>query len=229
MGVKNIYIVGGTGAVSTAVENDLKEFTVKRITGNDRVETSYNVALEAFGTAPTEVVLANGLAYADALSISAIAAAKGMPILLVNNSELSANEKSYIAGKTVYAVGGAGVISNDVVVTAKATRLSGLDRYETNAAILNKFTQDYSKIYLAKGTNENLVDALTGSALAALGNNPIILVDGSSAINAKISAVVKANISNESTEVLLGGTVSTAASATVEKMKPSPLEVISIE
>lgn len=229
LGVKNIYIVGGIGAVSTEVENELKEFTVKRITGTDRVETSYNVALEAFPTAPKEVVLANGLAYADALSISAIAAAKGMPILLVNNSKLSAKEESYIAGKTVYAVGGAGVMSNAVVDTAKATRLSGIDRYETNAAILNKFPQDYSKIYLAKGTNENLVDALTGSALAALGNNPIVLVNGSSAIHSKISAVVKANISNISTEVLLGGTVAPVAAATVETMKPSPLEVVSIE
>ncbi|MGV8983300.1 cell wall-binding repeat-containing protein [Clostridium sp.] len=229
LGVKNIYIVGGIGAVSTEVENNLKEFTVKRISGKDRGETSYNVAIEAFPTAPTEVVLANGSAYADALSISAIAAAKGMPILLVSNNKLSASEASYISGKTVYAVGGTDVLNPIMANATKVTRLSGIDRYETNAAILAKFPQDYSKIYLAKGTNENLVDALTGSALAALGNNPIVLVDGYSKINSKISAVVKANIGNTSTEVLLGGTVAPAAAATVETMKPSPLEVVSIE
>ncbi|MBU3143483.1 cell wall-binding repeat-containing protein [Clostridium sp. CF012] len=229
LGVKNIYIVGGTGAVSAAVENALKEFTVKRLTGKDRVETSYNVAIEAFGVAPTEVVLANGLAYADALSISAIAAVKGMPILLVNDNKLSPKEETYIAGKTVYAVGGTGVLSESVVDTAKATRISGIDRYETNAAILSKFQQNYSKIYLAKGTKENLVDALTGSALAALGNNPIVLVNAKSEINAKISVIIKTNISVDSTQVLLGGTVAPAAAVAVEAMKPQPLEVISIE
>jgi putative cell wall-binding protein len=229
LGVKNIYIVGGTGAVSIAVQNSLKDFTIKRITGKDRIETSYKVALEAFPTAPTEVVIANGLAYADALSISSIAAVKGMPILLVSNNTLTTEQTSYIAGKTVYAVGGTGVIGASVVTQAKATRLAGADRYETNAAILAKFPQNYSKIYLAKGTNENLVDALTGSALAALGNYPIVLVNSKSAINAKISVVVKANISIDSAQVLLGGTVAQVAATSVEAMKPLPFQVISIE
>jgi putative cell wall-binding protein len=229
LGVKNIYIVGGTGAVSTAVQNSLNDFTIKRITGKNRIETSYKVALEAFPTAPTEVVIANGLAYADALSISSIAAVKGMPILLVSNNKLTTEQTSYIAGKTVYAVGGTGVIGASVVTQAKATRLAGTDRYETNAAILDRFPQDYSKVYLAKGTNANLVDALTGSALAALGNNPIVLVNGSSAINAKISVVLKANLGADSTQVLLGGTVAQVAATSVEAMKPLPFKVISIE
>jgi len=229
LGVKNIYIVGGTGAVSTAVENQLKEFTVKRLTGKDRVETSYSVAIEAFGVAPTEVVLANGLAYADALSISAIAATKGMPILLVTNNKLSANVESYIAGKTVYAVGGTDVLNPPLATNTKLTRLSGNSRYDTNAAILAKFPQDYSKIYLAKGTKENLVDALTGSALAALGNFPIVLVDGNNTINANQKAVVKANITVNSAEVLLGGTVSAASATMVETLKPISLQVVSIE
>ena len=229
MEVENIYIVGGTGAVSTAVENELKEFTVKRLTGIDRVETSYNVAIEAFGVAPTEVVLANGLAYADALSISSIAAVKGMPILLVTNNKLSASVESYIAGKNVYAVGGTDVLNPTIPTATNVTRLSGDNRYDTNAAILAKFPQDYSKIYLAKGTKENLVDALTGSALAALGNYPIVLVDGNSVINANQKIVVKDNILPASTEVLLGGSVAPAAAATVETLKPLPLQVVSIE
>lgn len=227
--VTNIYIVGGTGAVSTAVENALKEFNVKRLTGIDRVETSYSVAREAFPVAPTEVVLANGLAYADALSISSIAAVKGMPILLVANNKLSANVESYIANKTVYAVGGTDVLNPVVPATAKVTRLAGDDRYDTNAAILTMFPQNYSKIYLAKGTKENLVDALTGSALAALGNYPIVLVDGNSVIHSKTSAIVKTNITVDSTEFLLGSTVSSAAAVSVEALKPQPLEVVSIE
>ncbi len=230
LGVKDVYIVGGTGAVSTEVENSLKEFNVKRLTGQDRAETSYNVANEAFPVAPKEVVIANGLAYADALSISSVAAVKGMPILLVTNNKLSANEESYIAGKTVYAVGGTGVLSSELVDNkAKAERIAGIDRYETNAAILNKFPQDFSKMYIAKGTKANLVDALTGSALAALGNNPIILVDDNSVVKASIKTIIKSKITANSTEFLLGSTVNSSAAVSVEALKPQPLEVVSIE
>jgi putative cell wall-binding protein len=226
LGAKNIYIVGGTGAVSTTVENELKDFNVIRLSGKNRADTSYKVALAAFGTTPTEVVIANGLAYADALSISSIAAVKGMPILLVVDNKLTANVASYITDKKVYAIGGTGVLSTEVVNTAKATRLSGLNRYETNAAILAKFPQNYSKIYLAKGTNENLVDALAGSALAALGNNPIVLVDGQSSIDASLMDILKTNISTDSTEILLGGTVSKSAADAVESLN---FRVVSID
>ncbi len=220
LGVKNIYIVGGVGAVSTAVENDLKGFTIKRITGKDRVETSYNLALEAFPVAPTEVILANGLAYADALSISAIAAVKGMPILLVNNNKLTANEKTYIAGKTVYAVGGMGVLNPKIESAANVIRLAGDNRYETNAEILKQFKPDYSKIYLANGTNPHLVDALTGSALAAKTNSPVVLVDGNSTINTKLLGVVQASIREDSQEIILGGTVAQSAADAIETLKP---------
>jgi putative cell wall-binding protein len=221
MGVKNVYIIGGTIAVSKTVEEALEKsnFKVIRIAGKNRTETSYKVAIEAFGTIPNEVVIANGLAYADALAISSVAAVRGMPILLVVNNKLSADVASCIANKTVYAVGGTMVLSEDVVTKANATRLSGKNRYETNAAILKKFPQNYNKIYLAKGTTANLVDALAGSALAALGNNPIILVDENSAISENLEKIITANISNTSTEILLGGTVSNSAGVAVEAMK----------
>ncbi|MGK0469398.1 cell wall-binding repeat-containing protein, partial [Clostridium sp.] len=167
LGVKKVTIVGGTSAVSGVVESELKAtgVTVERVSGADRFETSLEIAKAAFGTTSTEVVVANGLASADALSVSAIAANKGMPILLVNNrTGLTAEQKAYIAGNTVYAVGGTTVLSEAIV--GNATRLSGANRYETNAAILAKFAPDYSKIFLAKGTNANLVDALVGSAYA---------------------------------------------------------------
>jgi uncharacterized repeat protein (TIGR02543 family) len=219
LGAKNVYIVGGTGAVSTAVEDALKDFTVKRISGKDRVDTSYQIALEAFEVEPEEVVIANGLAYSDALSISSIAAIKGMPILLVVKNKLTDDQVKYIEGKTVYAIGGTGVLSKEVVLAAKAIRISGADRYETNAAILNKFEQDYSSIYIAKGTKENLVDALAGSALAAKGNNPIVLVGRNSSINVKLAEAIRNNINGKSEEILLGGEVSKSAADAIEVLK----------
>lgn len=230
LGVKNVYIVGGVGAVSKTVADQLaaQGLTITRVSGNDRFETSLKIAKEAFATTPAEVVIANGLAYADALSVSSIAAAKGMPILLVNNSKLSADQAAYIAGKTVYAVGGEGVLNTDVVSVAKAERISGLDRYKTNAAVLAKFKPDYSKIYLAKGTPANLVDALAGSALAALTNSPIVLVDQANKINVEQSAVVKANVTGNSAVVTLGGTVTQAAADAIDALKSQEVALKSV-
>jgi putative cell wall-binding protein/lysophospholipase L1-like esterase len=218
MKVKKVYIVGGTGAVTKAVADKFDvDFDVERIEGKTRVETSYNIAQEAFGVAPKDVVIVNGYAYIDALSVSSIAAKKGIPILLVNNNKLSTDVASYITGKTVYAVGGTGVLSNEVI--GSATRLYGDNRYDTNAAVLKEFKQDYSNIYLAKGTDENMVDALTGSALAAKGNNPIVLVDGKNAINDNQDTVVKANITASSAIFTLGGTVSDVAVNAIDALR----------
>ncbi len=229
LGVENVYIVGGKGVITQAVEDNLKSknLNVKRVSGNDRFETSLAIAKEAFSTKPSEVVITNGLSYADALSISSIAARKGMPILLVNNNkQLSQDQKNYIAGSTAYAVGGTGVLSETIVIAVNATRISGVNRYETNASILNKFPQDYSKIYIAKGTNENLVDALSGSALSALSNNPIVLVNGNSTIIENLEIVIENNISKDSKEVLLGGTVSQSISNDIDVIKPLYLKTI---
>lgn len=223
---KTIYIVGGTGAVSTDVETALKAVApVTRLWGTDRVATSVEVAKKV--SSPSAYVLASATSYADALSVSPVAAAKGMPVLLVLNNKLSDAEKTLISGKTVYAVGGTGVISDAVVTAASATRVAGANRYETNAAILKQFAPDYSKIYLARGTDKNLVDALAGSTLAAKGSNPIVLVDGTDTLNSKVSDVIKANVKSDSAEVLLGAVTSKAADA-VEALKPQDLVVSSV-
>jgi putative cell wall-binding protein len=226
LGVKTITIVGGDNAVSPAVEAELKAtgVTVERVFGADRFETSLAIAKAAFGTDATNVVIANGLASADALSVSSIAAYEGMPVLLVNNKTgLTAEQKAYIAGTTVYAVGGTTVLSDAVV--GNATRLDGANRYETNAAILAKFAPDYSKIFLAKGTEANLVDALVGSAYAAKGNNPIVLVNSQDEINAKLATEVTKNIKTNSEIVSLGGKVITSTIDAVEAMKSQVLAI----
>ncbi|MGK0466944.1 MAG: hypothetical protein ACJAX4_002234 [Clostridium sp.] len=74
-------------------------------------------------------------------------------------------------------------------------------------------------MFLAKGTNANLVDALVGSAYAAKGNNPIVLVDSQDGINAKLINVVTDNIKADSEIVRLGGKVTTSAADAIEAVK----------
>lgn len=207
LGVKNIFIIGGTGSVSQVIEDKLTAKGIKciRIKGNDRYETS--AAIANYIGISKEVVVATGENSPDALSIASYAALKGMPILLTKSNKLPDPISKYMAKSGVtksYAIGGTAVI-NDSVFNALPgrERLSGKDRYATNAAILEKFASEFdlSSIYFATG--ENFPDALAGSALAASMKAPIILVN--SKIAEGTAKFVQENINKIKTAYALGG------------------------
>ncbi|SPF46016.1 Cell wall-binding protein [Candidatus Desulfosporosinus infrequens] len=177
--VKQVFIIGGVGVISTNVEQEIKNMgiVVTRLAGNDRYATSLKVA-QAMGKF-NQAVIATGEDFPDALSIAPIAAMKGIPIILTPKDNLPAGLKDYL-NKTVqntYVVGGVGVVSDNVFNQLPSPmRLSGIDRYETNLSIIKEFSTDlnFANCYLATG--EDFPDALAGSALAASTSSPIILV-----------------------------------------------------
>lgn len=204
---KNAYIVGGTSAVPSNVEGQLKSLGINstRLSGYDRYETAVKVA-EIVGTS-NGIVLASGTSFADALSIAPIAAANGMPILLTLPNKLSNYNKAFITGKNIgvtYVIGGDTVIAGaNVNNYPNPVRLGGLNRYETNTNVLQYFAQNinYDKMYLASGLN--FPDGLVGAPIAALTQSPIILINDNSScmeqINSKLTGV------NPSELYVLGG------------------------
>lgn len=185
LNAKNVFIVGGEGVVSKSIKEQLEEnhLTVTRLSGNNRYETSLNIAnyiVQKFNVG-NEIVIATGEGFPDALSIAPIAANKGMPIILSPKDEFPNSAKKFITDNKVikaFVIGGTGVISNKVMQQLPSPeRVWGADRFMTNVSILNKFANDISfdKAYLATGNN--FPDALAGSALAPKTSSPIILVD----------------------------------------------------
>lgn len=177
-----VYILGGTGAVSSAVEDTLKKsnLTVERLKGVDRYETAAKIALEGVPSS-TEAFLASGNSFADALSISSYAAAKGIPLLLTDAGsvpEVTLNALLTLGVKKITLIGGEGVILPQVKALLEKNytvdRLAGLDRYQTNLKVLNTLSYNSNSIYVATG--EDFPDALAGAVLAAKQNNPIVLV-----------------------------------------------------
>lgn len=178
---KHVIIIGGTGAVSAAVEEELTDEgidLIERIYGRDRFETSARIA-ERLGEVDTIAVVTGG-DFPDALSISAIAAVLKIPILLVERDGIPGDVESYIAGRDVvrtYVIGGTAVISNEVAdILPNPHRIYGDDRYDTNIEVIKMFQKelDFFNIYAAVG--EEYADALTGAALAARDNAPVVLV-----------------------------------------------------
>lgn len=138
-GVNKIYIIGGTGSVSTGVENTLKSkgITITRIQGSDRLETSVNVANEIKKYSNSNYVFfVNGYkGEVDATSISPVACKFGAPIILTNGT--STNYPT--TDKECYVVGGTDIMSDSIVQSTVSTRLSGSDRFETNKEVINTF------------------------------------------------------------------------------------------
>ncbi|AFM43212.1 cell wall-binding protein [Desulfosporosinus acidiphilus SJ4] len=176
--VKSVFIVGGAGVISSAVEQTIESMGIQvtRIAGNDSYETSVKIA-QALGQT-TQAVVASGETFPDALSIAPIAAMKGMPILLTTQNTLPDSVKTYLKGiQSTYVVGGTGVISDSILSQLPSpTRLSGQDRYDTNISVLKAFAGqlDFSTCYISTG--ENYADALAGSVLASITSSPLILV-----------------------------------------------------
>lgn len=208
LGVKKVFIIGSEGAISKDVENKIKSLniSVERIGGRDRFETSIEIAkkIDSFN----EIVITTGLNFPDALSIAPIAAIKQMPIILVPKDKMPSKIQEFLLDKNinkVYVIGGKEVVSDECVeiFADKLDRISGDNRYKTNAAILNRFKEDFSssKLYIATGLN--FPDALSGSGLIAKNNSPLVLVSGS--IDDEIKNFVNNNFTNTTSKYILGG------------------------
>ena len=118
LSTKQFYLIGGTGAVTPAIDKGLKDlgFTPKRIEGKTRYETSAAVARKFFAKAKT-VVLAYAHDFPDGLSGGPLAMMKNAPIVLAD-SKTTAAAKAYV--KSAGAVesitlGGPTLISNKAV------------------------------------------------------------------------------------------------------------------
>ncbi|MPM57567.1 hypothetical protein SDC9_104389 [bioreactor metagenome] len=144
---KNIYIIGGENSVSDSVVNELKSMNlyVERISGNDRYETSLEIA-KKLGVV-SEMAVVNGVkGIPDAVSIAPVAANKNMPIVLSSPNEGTKLFDQYIKEngiKKSYVIGNKAAISDEIAnKLPNAERIGGINRNETNAAILEKFYTD---------------------------------------------------------------------------------------
>ena len=108
-------IIGGTGAVSQKVEDQLNEIgTAERVKGKTRYETSVVIAQRYFGS-PKAAVLAYAQGFPDGLCGGPLAMNMGAPLILTSNESPAAAD-AYIEGVTVGAVtGGTGRITDDTV------------------------------------------------------------------------------------------------------------------
>lgn len=178
----NIVILGGTGAVSQSIQDELSaDATVVRIGGANRYETSANVAMDLYSPGVDTVYVASGQDsnFADALSGGALAGYEGAPVLLTRGDRAlteTMEALDYLAPTNVVVLGGEAAVSADVYTAVGGTdRLAGADRYETGVAITAAYDADQAQAYIASGLA--WPDALAGAALAGYEGAPMLLTE----------------------------------------------------
>lgn len=200
LNTKSITLLGGTAAISGDIEKQLKGsgYTVTRIGGKNRYETSSMIAKQLYTTTqktPTKLYFAYGGNYPDALAISSVAAIEGNPILYApNKGGIDSSVSSYVKGsgcKEGVILGGTAGISAPVEEAVKklglsTTRICGIDRYQTAYAICNAYNEVFDGEGIAFATGRNYPDALAGGAFAAKLGIPLVFSD-----NALVSAEAK--------------------------------------
>ncbi len=195
LGADKIYIIGRENAISLGVEKELRGFgSVKRLGGLDRFETSTMVAKEVVSIVGNKytAVIATGMNFADALSISPFAAKNGYPILLVRPKKVPAVVKKTLNGfgtKDVYIAGGHMAVSRSLEkeLPSLVERVGGSDRYETSAMIASNFFSRSKKAFMASG--QVFADALVIGPVAARENAPVLLT-----AREKLPKVMKSHI-----------------------------------
>ncbi|WP_343101188.1 cell wall-binding repeat-containing protein [Romboutsia sp. MSSM.1001216sp_RTP31141st1_G3_RTP31141_220114] len=199
---KNIYVIGGESSVSNSVIKELKSMnlSVERISGKDRYETSLAVAkkLNEWSSHIQEIAVVNGVTgLPDAISIAPVAGDRYMPIVLASPNEGTKVFDQYIKDNEVsksYVIGSEASISNEIAnKLPNPERLGGIDRNETNAAILEKFytNEELNNIFIAKNgmkKPDDLIDALSVGVLASKEKSPVVIVGND--LNAKQESIL---------------------------------------
>ncbi|WP_194903978.1 cell wall-binding repeat-containing protein [Quadrisphaera sp. INWT6] len=177
LGVKNVWLVGGTTVIPQSVEDAIKvDYKVTRINGSDRYETAKLIAeagAKISGKQPSKVFVASGTSFADALAVSPVAYAKGYAIALTEKDSTSGytkDELKAIGADTKILVGGTAVVSDSVKSDlGVSTRVAGDDRAVTANLVADwaKKSEGFNpaQAALVGGTNGNGADSLVASAV----------------------------------------------------------------
>jgi len=197
LGVDNVWIVGGTGVVSTAVDDQLTAAgmtVMPRVSGPNRYETAKQVAYlvmdivqsDPEGHWRQEAFFVRGDEFPDALSVAPHAYAEKIPILLVEPGGVPAATEEAVTFCYIndgHIIGGTGAVSAltateiGMLLGDAADRWSGVDRYATSATCaahgVARGWLDFDDLGVATGLA--FPDALSGGAASGYYGSPLIL------------------------------------------------------
>lgn len=228
LGTTKVVLVGGEIALSTNVVNQLKNaiptLTVERLSGKTRYET--NEVINAKLPNANGIFVASGTNFPDALAATSIAVTQGWHILLSDGKDYTAAINEQVHSKPTVIVGGTLAVSTQLEEKIKeragsdnVTRLSGKDRYGTNAALINHFSQTFKSPTFVVSTGTNYPDALVSSSLSGKHQAPLFLVGNSIAETLRPTLTSYLDERAAKTSLYTGGVVPQAVKTEIDQLK----------
>ncbi len=198
LGATTVVLLGGTGALSSRVERDVRALdgvrTVERMAGSTRWETAVVTAEAVGGAGERTVLLVEGdnddpaRGWPDALAASAYAARTGTPILLTLSDRLptiTADALRSMRPDTIVVIGGTGAVeprtasqAAQAAGGARVERWSGDSRFATSMEVDRHQGTNATKVFVATGLN--WADAIAAGPAAAIADATMLLVHGQS-------------------------------------------------
>ena len=223
----HVYILGGTVAVSSSVEEELEShgIEVSRICGDTIYETSLAISqkIVELGGSSDEAIVANPTAFQDAVSASSFAYRYHVPILLQTWGDTAADRGydqaglDFLAGRECIVLGGAAAVSDDSVSSLDVVhRCAGATAYDTSLAIAEYFVEtgrlNASSVSIASGIVPYMgVDALAAAAIAGRQGGVVLLAQPNGSYDYYSTAAPDAFIDAHKADVrqvhVLGGAV----------------------
>lgn len=180
-----------------------------RLAGTNRYLTAVAIS-SRFNPGVPVVYIATGTDYPDALSASALAAAAGGPLLLVQPTSIPAPvaaELRRLAPEKIIIAGGTSVVSTAVEKALKSIapveRAAGGNRYATSRQLALSAGTLGPTAFVATG--RNFPDALSATAAAGSLGGPVVLVDGGSSTLDAATASTLVSLGTSSVKIA-GGT-----------------------
>lgn len=170
---RNVYLLGGTTALSDAVARSVKGlgYNPVRLAGADRYATA--VAISKQIANPTTIFEATGLSFPAAL-VAGVAAAKVRGVVVLTaDTKMPASTKTYLDERRStprVAVG-----PEATTADPGATSVSGSDKYQTARLLAERYFPEPTVVAMASGVV--FADALSGGAHIGKLGGPLLLSD----------------------------------------------------
>lgn len=195
MGVENVYVLGGEKSVSSAVVNSVKSTTnakVVRINGADRYKTNAQTIKDNVKQT-SEVVIASGEIYVDALYGVSYANKVNAPVMLVQKNNIPAETLKVLKSMNVTRIT---IIGGEKTITPKlekelseiavVDRIAGSNRYEGSLKVAKEVYGDKLQTALV-ASGENFADALVAAPVSQKLDAPILLASKNSVESSIVS------------------------------------------
>lgn len=191
LALDELIVVGGEESISKNIFEGLKnkDYTVRRISGQNRYETAKKIGQEVRLTSKNTdlAILVDGRNFPDAISVSDLASERRVPILLTEADLLNKETKEALRDwniKKLTIAGAEKSVSKNIEEKLKASikdvdRIAGKDRYETSYLVakeLRSKIDNKNNMILVDG--RNFPDGITVASLLSKYKSPILLTTG---------------------------------------------------